>query len=62
MLDEHRDHLGVGRVAVLKWQYHSYLRHGREHSAPNLYREMERNPELFVQLVEAEPAERRLGH
>ncbi len=52
VLDEHRDHLGVGRVAVLEWQYHSYLRHGREHSAPNLYREMDRNPDLFVQLVE----------
>lgn len=51
-LDEHRDHLGAGRVAVLEWQYHSFLRRGARLSSPNLYREMERNPDLFVQLVE----------
>ena len=50
-LDEHRDGLGAGRVAMLEWRYYSYLRRGREPGSPNLYREMARNPGLFVQLV-----------
>ncbi|MCY4517706.1 MAG: hypothetical protein OXB99_10765 [Acidimicrobiaceae bacterium] len=50
-LDEHRDSLGAGRVAMLEWRYYSYLRRGREPGSPNLYREMARNPGLFVQLV-----------
>ena len=51
-LDEHRDGLGAGRVAVLEWQYHPFLRRGREFNSPNLYRGMTRDPDLFVQLVE----------
>ncbi len=51
-LDGHRDGLGAGRVAVLEWQYHPFLRRGREFNSPNLYRGMARDPDLFVQLVE----------
>ena len=50
-LDEHRDGLSAGRVAMLEWRYYSYLRRGREPGSPNLYREIARNPGLFVQLV-----------
>ena len=52
VLDNHRDHLGIGRVAVLEWQYLPLLHHDPEFSSPNLYREMLRDLDLFVQLVE----------
>ena len=65
VLDNHRDHLGTGRVAVLEWQYLPLLHHNPEFSSPNLYREMLRDLDLFVHLVEiafmpasAAPAER----
>ena len=52
VLDNHRDHLGTGRIAVLEWQYLPLLHHDPEFSSPNLYREMLRNLDLFVQFVE----------
>ena len=52
VLDNHRDHLGTGRVAVLEWQYLPLLHHDPEFSSPNLYREMLRDLDLFVQFVE----------
>ena len=52
VLDEQRDHLGTGRVAVLEWQYHPLLHHDPEFSSPNLYREMLRDLDLFVHFVE----------
>lgn len=52
VLDEQRDHLGTDRVAILEWQYLPLLRHDPRFSAPNLYRELACNPELFVRLVE----------
>lgn len=51
-LNEHRDRVGAVRVAVLEWRYLPLLRDDPEFSAPNLYREMARDPALFVQLVE----------
>ena len=51
-LDAHREHLGTTRIAVLEWQYHPLLHHDPEFSSPNLYREMLRDPDLFVQFVE----------
>ena len=52
VLDRHRESLGPGRVAGIEWQYHPILHHDPEYSAPNLYREMTRDPDLFVWLVE----------
>ena len=52
VLDTHRDYLGTTRIAVLEWQYLPLLQHDPEFSAPNLYREMLRDPDLFVQFVE----------
>ena len=52
VLDNHRDHLGTGRVAVLEWQYLPLLHHNPEFSSPNLYREMLRDLDLFVHFVE----------
>lgn len=53
VLDKHRCHLGIGRVAILEWQYHPLLHYRPEFSAPNLYRELACDPELFVHLVES---------
>ena len=53
VLDKHQGHLGTSRVAILEWQYHPLLEHESEFNAPNLYRELASNPELFVQLVES---------
>ena len=50
-LDKHRDHIGTSRVAVLEWQYLPLLHHDPDFCAPNLYRELARDPELFAQLV-----------
>ena len=52
-LDKHRGHLGIGRVAILEWRYHPLLHLAPEFYAPNLYRELASDPELFVQLVES---------
>lgn len=52
VLDAHRDHLGATRIAVLEWQYHPLLDQDPEFNSPNLYREMLRDPNLFVQFVE----------
>ena len=52
VLDTHRDHLGTTRVALIEWQYHPLLQHDPEFSASNLYRDMLRDPDLFVQFVE----------
>ena len=52
VLDTHRDHLGITRVAVIEWQCHPLLQHDPEFSAPNLYREMLRDPGLFAHFVE----------
>ncbi len=52
VLDANRDHLGTTRVAIIEWQFHPLLQHDPEFSAPNLYREMLRDPDLFVQFVE----------
>ena len=52
VLDNHRDHLGTARVAVLEWQYLPLLHHDPEFSSPNLYREMLRDLDLFVHFVE----------
>ena len=50
-INEHRGRLGSARVAVLEWRYLPLLRDDAEFSAPNLYREMARDPALFAQLV-----------
>ncbi len=52
VLDNHRDHLGTARVAVLEWQYLPLLHHDPEFNSPNLYREMLRDLDLFVHFVE----------
>ena len=52
VLDGHREHLGTGRVAVIEWQYYPILRYDPGFHAPNLYRELARDPDLFVWLVE----------
>ncbi|MDE0318932.1 MAG: hypothetical protein OXI97_03545 [Acidimicrobiaceae bacterium] len=52
VLDRHREQLGVGRVALLEWQYYPLLEYEPGFSAPNLYREMARDPDFFAQLVE----------
>ena len=51
-LDGHREHLGTGRVAAIEWQYYTVLRYDPEFSAPNLYGELARDPDLFARLVE----------
>ena len=52
VLDGHREDLGTGRVAGIEWQYHPILHHDPDFSAPNLYRELARDPDLFAWLVE----------
>lgn len=52
VLDKHRDHLGTSRIAILEWQYYPLLHHDPDFSAPNLYRELACDHELFAQLVE----------
>ncbi len=52
VLDAHDDHLGTARTAVLEWRYLPILHHDPEFTSPNLYREMLRDPDLFVQFVE----------
>ena len=51
-LDNHRDHLGVDRVAMIEWQYYPILEHERDFNAPNLYRKMVQEPEFFISLAE----------
>ena len=51
-LEQHRDLLGVRRVAEIEWQYNPLLRRDLEFTTPNLYRAMARDPEFFVSLVE----------
>ncbi len=52
VLDKHREQLGVRRVALLEWQYYPLLEYESGFIAPNLYREMARDPDFFAQLVE----------
>ena len=52
MLDRHREHLGIGRVATLEWQYLPALAHAGDTSTPNLYRHLAEDPDLFASLVE----------
>ena len=52
VLDGHREYLGTGRVAVIEWQYYPILRRDPGFDAPNLYRELARDPDLFAWLVE----------
>lgn len=63
VLDKHREQLGVGRVALLEWQYYPLLEYESRFIAPNLYREMARDPDFFAQLVEwaFKPASTDLG-
>ena len=51
-LDRHRDHLGIGRVARLEWLYYPALRHDPDSQAPNIYRGMSQDPDLFAWMVE----------
>ncbi len=51
-LDVHREHLGTARVAAIEWQYYAILPYNPEFSAPNMYRELARDPGLFCRLVE----------
>ena len=51
-LDRHRDHLGIGRVARLEWLYYPALRHDPDFQAPNVYRGMSQDPDLFAWMVE----------
>ena len=51
-LDRHRDHLGIGRVARLEWLYYPALRHDPDFQAPNVYRGMSQDPDMFVWMVE----------
>ena len=52
ILDRHREYLGPGRVAAIEWRYYRALRYDSDFKAPNLYRELARNPDFFVSLVE----------
>ena len=52
LLGRHRVHLGASRVALLEWQYYPLLQYEPGFAAPNLYRELAHDPDLFVQLVE----------
>lgn len=45
VLDKHREQLGVRRVALLEWQYYPLLEYESGFIAPNLYREMARDPD-----------------
>ncbi|MYL10627.1 MAG: hypothetical protein F4010_00410 [Cenarchaeum sp. SB0669_bin_11] len=51
-LDVQREHLGTARVAAIEWQYYTVLPYDPEFSAPNLYGELARDPDLFTWLVE----------
>ena len=51
-LDRHRDHLGSGRVARFEWLYYPALRDDPDFQAPNIYRGMSQDPDLFAQMVE----------
>ena len=51
-LDNHRNHVGVDRVAMIEWQYYPILKHERDFDAPNLYRKMAQEPDFFASLLE----------
>lgn len=52
MLDRHRDHLGIGRVATLEWQCLPSLAYAGDTGTPNLHRHLAQDPDFFVSLVE----------
>ena len=52
VLDRHRDQFGIGRVARLEWLYYPALRHDPDFQAPNIYRGMSQDPDLFAWMVE----------
>lgn len=52
VLDRHREALDTGRAAAIEWRLYPLIRNSPGFRAPNLYREMARDPEFFVHLVE----------
>lgn len=52
ILDRHRDDVGVDRVARLEWLYYTRLCDDPGFQAPNIYRAMSQDPDLFVWMVE----------
>ncbi len=52
VLDAHRDCIGIDRLAMLEWHFHALLGHRPDFKAPNLYRGIASDPEMFVHLVE----------
>ncbi|WP_420439786.1 hypothetical protein [Candidatus Poriferisodalis sp.] len=52
VLDAHRDCTGIDRLAMLEWHFHALLEHVPSFKAPNLYRGIASDPEMFVHLVE----------
>ncbi len=61
VLDRHHGSLADGRAAAIEWHLLPLLQQYPALQAPNLYREMARDPALFVRLVELafRPAEAR---
>ena len=51
-LDRHRAALDTGRAAAIEWQLYPLVHNMPCFRSPNLYREMARDPELFVRLIE----------
>ncbi|WP_419839390.1 hypothetical protein [Candidatus Poriferisodalis sp.] len=52
VLDAHRDCIGIDRLAMLEWHFLAQLGHLPDFKAPNLYRGIASDPEMFVHLVE----------
>lgn len=52
VLDRHHGSLAAGRAAAIEWQLLPLLQTYPDLRAPSLYREMARDPALFVRLVE----------
>lgn len=50
-LDAHSAYLGDVRVAVIEWQCYAVLSHSSKFDAPNLYKQLVKNPEFFAGLV-----------
>lgn len=52
VLDRHREHLGVGRLARIEWLFFPLLGNSPGFPASNLYRALAEDPDFFVWMVE----------
>ena len=52
ILDQHRDTLGLQKVALIEWAHYPELQYAHDFKAQNLYRLLSTDPEFYASLVE----------